>query len=198
VQRILFDLWYLFRPPWDTRVSPPELTAFIRSHPPGSALDLGCGTGTNVITLARSGWRAKGVDFSAVAIRRARQRLAQAGITAQLLAADVLKPLPLHGSHDLALDIGCCHTLPDRDPYLRNLSRLLAVGGHWLMYCFLREPGADRAVGLTAADIDAFQSWGFRLLERQNGFDRHRPSAWLLFERVAAAQPHAFPHPHSG
>lgn len=36
---ITFNLWYFRRPPWDTRVSPPELLEFIAAHPPGRALD---------------------------------------------------------------------------------------------------------------------------------------------------------------
>ncbi|HZD55845.1 MAG TPA: class I SAM-dependent methyltransferase, partial [Anaerolineales bacterium] len=68
LRRIFFNLWYYREPPWDTGISPPELLAFIESHPAGQALDLGCGTGTNVITLARNGWQVTGVDFAPRAI----------------------------------------------------------------------------------------------------------------------------------
>ena len=47
MRRIFFELRYLLGDvPWDTGVSPPELLDFLDRHPPGRALDLGCGTGT--------------------------------------------------------------------------------------------------------------------------------------------------------
>jgi SAM-dependent methyltransferase len=195
VHRILFDFSYLFRPRWDTHITPPELMAYIHLHPPGRAIDLGCGTGTNVITLARFGWRAVGVDFSKVAIHRARRRIARAGIAAELIVANVLEPLPLREENDLALDIGCFHTLPDREPYLRNLSRLLCAGGHWLMYGFLRDSAASRPMGVAEEDVDLIESWGFDLLERQVGRDRRRHSGWFLFERSRAPRPDRVPLP---
>src|SRR5881296_1344749 len=49
------------RPPWDTGITPPEVERFVASHAPGRAIDLGCGTGTNAVYLARHGWSAVGV-----------------------------------------------------------------------------------------------------------------------------------------
>src|SRR5689334_21905005 len=51
LRRLSFNLWYFRNPPWDSGISPPELLEFIQTHPAGKAIDLGCGTGTNVITL---------------------------------------------------------------------------------------------------------------------------------------------------
>ena len=53
-----FNLIYLRQPPWDTGVSPPEVIEVIEGGviTPGRAIDLGFGTGTNAIYLARHGF----------------------------------------------------------------------------------------------------------------------------------------------
>ncbi len=103
---------------------------YIANHPPGRALDLGCGTGTNVITLARHGWRVIGVDFARRAIAIARYKARQARIQVDLRVGDVTK-FTNPGSFDLVLDIGCFHTLPFalRQEYIHNLTQLLAPQG---------------------------------------------------------------------
>jgi methylase of polypeptide subunit release factors len=75
LQKLWFNLAYYQKPVWDTGVSPQELLDFIASQVPGNALDLGCGTGTNVVTLAQSRWQVTGVDFAPRAIRIAKKRL---------------------------------------------------------------------------------------------------------------------------
>jgi SAM-dependent methyltransferase len=40
--------------------------------PPGSAVDLACGEGRNALWLAARGWQVSGVEFSAVALDKAR------------------------------------------------------------------------------------------------------------------------------
>ena len=44
---------------------------------PGTALDLGCGEGRNAIWLAAEGWRVTAIDFSTVAVERARRLAAE-------------------------------------------------------------------------------------------------------------------------
>ncbi len=82
---------YFRQPPWDTGISPPELLEFIQTHSPGRAIDLGCGTGTNVITLVNAGWDVTGIDFAPRALKIARQKLNQAGIRANLFLRDATK-----------------------------------------------------------------------------------------------------------
>src|SRR4030066_306033 len=91
LQRLVYQLWYYRKPPWDTGVSPPELLAHIERHPPGRALDLGCGTGTNVITLAQHGWQVTGVDFAWRAIRQAQRKAKRAGVLVDLRVGDVTR-----------------------------------------------------------------------------------------------------------
>ena len=63
LRKLYYTLFYLKDPPWDTGITPPELLEFITNHVPGSALDLGCGTGTNAITLTKNQWEVIGIDF---------------------------------------------------------------------------------------------------------------------------------------
>lgn len=186
LQRLWFDLWYLSRPPWDTGLSPPELFPYIKTHRPGRAVDLGCGTGTNVLTLARRGWQVEGLDFSPRAIHLARRRLQRECAEAVFRVADISGKLELRGPFDLALDIGCFPAVQDRARHLGNLANLLGVGGHWLMYAFLRQGGTRSSPRISEVDLDLVASKDLRLVGRTDGLDRvTRPSAWFLFEKAA-------------
>jgi SAM-dependent methyltransferase len=184
LRRLFFNFWYYRSPPWDTGVSPPELVAFIERHPPGRALDLGCGTGTNVLTLAHHGWEATGVDFAPRAIRIAKRKARQANIDVDLRVADVTKLQDANRPFDLVLDMGCFHSLPPASKldYINNLERLLEPGGTYLMYGFFNE-AADSGPGLVEADLEKLKE-RLRLVERQEGTERGlRPSAWFSFRR---------------
>src|SRR5512141_3185778 len=86
-----FNLMYFGSPPWDTGITPPELREFIRRHQPGKVLDLGCGTGTNLISLAQAGWRVVGVDFALKAVEEARKKLKAAGLEGRVIRGDVTR-----------------------------------------------------------------------------------------------------------
>ena len=112
-RRILFNLWYFRRPPWDSGISPPELMEFIKCNPPGRALDLGCGTGTNVLTLAQLGWQVTGIDFAPRAISIARRKIQSENITANLYVGDVTRLDGIDGPFEFILDLGCFHGLTE-------------------------------------------------------------------------------------
>ena len=180
VRKLTFNLWYFQKPPWDTGISPPELMDFISTHPPGRALDLGCGTGTNVISLARHGWRVTGVDFARRAISIARRKARQAGIQADLRVGNVTKLTQL-GPFDLVLDF---HSLPLvlRQDYTRNLTQLLAPHGTYLLYAFFKAEG-ENGPGLLPSDVELLNEQ-LTLVSRQDGSERGlRPSAWFNFQR---------------
>jgi len=182
-RRLFFNFWYLFKPPWDTNITPPELIEFIEKHPPGRALDLGCGTGTNAITLAQNGWDVTGVDFAAKAIRSARRKASRAEVEAQFLNQSVTKLENLQNPFDLILDIGCFHSLEaqDQEEYRHGLNRLLEPGGSFLLYVFFRTDSPS--AGITEGDLDEF-SYQFELISRQDGSDREtRPSSWLHYRK---------------
>jgi SAM-dependent methyltransferase len=160
-------------------VTPPELERFVGSHPPGRALDLGCGTGTNVVYLARHGWEAVGVDFAGRAIARARRRARAAGVVGAFVVGDVTR-LALTGPFDLALDIGCLHSIATsgRAGYAAGLARVVRPGGTYLLYAFA--PGGP-AVGLTADDVRATFADAFDVVSIEEG--KGRPSAWYTLTR---------------
>ena len=186
---LFFQIRYFFDPPWDTGITPPELEDFAAAHPPGRALDLGCGTGTNGIYLAQRGWKATGVDFVGQAIRKARRKARQAGVQARFLKDDVVRLRGISGLFDLILDIGCFHNLsvPERQTYLQNLSRLLHPQGAYLLYGFVRTEAGD-GPGVGAADIQAFEE-RFELVERCQGTDRGRASAWFTWRKPVDPAP---------
>jgi cyclopropane fatty-acyl-phospholipid synthase-like methyltransferase len=183
LRKLWFDLAYRFtQPRWDTGITPPELVELIetRQLPAGRALDLGCGTGTNVLYLARHGWQAIGVDFVGWAIDAARRKARAAGLTANFHRADVTRLNFLQPPIDLALDIGCFHSIAaERRPaYIAGLTRLVRPRGLFLCYAFKPEaqaggPAVDEMTDLFAA--------GFELRQVEHG--QGTPSAWYTFAR---------------
>jgi ubiquinone/menaquinone biosynthesis C-methylase UbiE len=183
-QRFIFNLWYFRKPPWDSGITPPELFDFIQTHPAGHAIDLGCGTGTNVITLAKTGWQVTGVDFAARAIRIAKRKIKNAGVDANLYVDDVTELKNIGGQFDLVLDIGCFHGVTDKPAYLHQIERILAPKGFWLVYGFFKTESAPSSPGFTSADLDMISARGLTLISRKDGFDkRERSSAWMLYQR---------------
>jgi len=181
LRRLFFNIWYFFSPPWDTGISPPELMRFIESNPPGRALDLGCGTGTNVITLAKHGWDATGVDFALTAIRIARRKARKTKVEVDLRVGDATKLDDLRGQFDLILDMGCYHNIsPERQfDYIHNVRRLLNKNGTFLLYVFFRDP-ATTGPGITEVELQHI-SKSLSLIKREDGVNLNtRPSAWLM------------------
>jgi SAM-dependent methyltransferase len=68
---------------------------------PGRALDLACGEGRNAVWLAERGWRTTGVDFSDVALEKARRLAASRGVEVEWVLADVLDHEPERGAFEL-------------------------------------------------------------------------------------------------
>lgn len=58
-------------------------------RPRGRALDLACGEGRNAIWLAKLGWAVTAVDYSDVALQRARRLAADQHVTVDWIEADV-------------------------------------------------------------------------------------------------------------
>jgi len=187
LRKLFFRLAYLRHPIWDSGISPPELIDFIDTHPAGRSLDLGCGTGTNVVTLAKHGWKVTGVDFTPHAIRKARQKVIQNGVQADLIVENVTRLPHVTGPYDLILDMGCYHSLSEAShrAYIDNVLRLLADDGTFLLYAFIKRQPGMVGPGVTEQDIEYI---GQKLIisSRRDGSERGlMPSAWLTIHKRA-------------
>jgi ubiquinone/menaquinone biosynthesis C-methylase UbiE len=98
-------------------------------------LDVGCGTGSLLADLARSGASSlAGVDLAPKILDVAREKLSAAHASADLRVADVEDPLPWPAeSFDVATLTGTLHHFYRPRDVLREISRVLRSGGRLLI-----------------------------------------------------------------
>jgi SAM-dependent methyltransferase len=96
---------------------------------PGRALDLACGEGRNAVWLAERGWRVTGVDFSDVAIAKARQLAASRGVDVEWVVADVLEHEPGRRAFELVAVLYLQLPPDELVPALRTAAEAVAPGG---------------------------------------------------------------------
>lgn len=153
--------------PWDTEEVPRELVALVEGEdalPPGRALDVGCGTGTQATYLASRGWRVSALDVVERPLRRARARAAAAGVEVQWLRADVTQPGTAGPEPGFTLihDRGCYHGLRDgqRAAYAAAITRLASPGATLLVMAFARNRVPAGPSGADPEEIAArFAGW---------------------------------------
>jgi len=180
---LTFNLRYLCNPPWDTGVTPPEVVDFIRHAPPGRALDLGAGTGTNLITLSKAGWQVTGVEYALLAVLSTLRKMRKNHISASIHLHNVTSLDFLKKPFDFILDIGCFHSLDidEKEKYRKNIFRLLEKKGIYLLYSFLLESD-EPGTGITEKDIDLFTE-KLTLLSKQAVSERgFKKAVWLKFK----------------
>lgn len=100
---------------------------------PGRALDLACGEGRNAIWLAERGWHVTAVDFSEVAIAKARERAARDGVEVDLVCLDLLEYEPEPRAYDLVLVLYLQLAAEERRIVLSRAADALAPGGTFLL-----------------------------------------------------------------
>ncbi len=184
--------YWLKKTPWDTGITPPEIVSMLDSGrvKVGRALDLGCGTGTNVIYLARRGFDVTGIDLSRRAISLARRKTRSVTRAIWFIRGDVsrMDHWLAADSIDFAYDIGCFHSLPDaaRRRYALALTQVTRSGAIFMLYAFgpRIDDSGSRAAGVSAAEVAARFSHGFMVERVEQGGDRNgRSSAWYTLVR---------------
>jgi len=171
------------RTPWDTGVTPPEVVDYIKSAPPGRALDLGCGTGTNAIAMTKQGWQVVGIDFISGAIRQARKKAACENVTVDFQVGDVTRLDPILGPFDYILDIGCLHSLASdqRQLYAEGVKRLIGSGGMYMLYAWMPRDWKGRKRGIAPETLTSLFTPPLRLEKKVVGEEGGGPSVWYWF-----------------
>jgi SAM-dependent methyltransferase len=122
--------------PWDSGQPSLELQRVLKEHAlrPCRTLELGCGTGTNAIYLAKQGFDVTAVDVSSLAIEQATKKAVQAGVNVRFLEADILKLPDVGPPFALVFDRGVYHHLRtvDLEGFRKTLARVTATGGYYL------------------------------------------------------------------
>lgn len=188
--------------PWDTGEPNGHLIEFLQSHPceRGHALDVGCGTGTNSLWLARQGLTVLGVDVSPIAIEKARAKAADTSLDCRFVTADFLGDGITDGPFDVVFDLGCFHLFDkhvDRERFAERVASLLGRSGRWLSLIGSTE-GPERDHGpprRTARDVvsavePVLEILEFRSIELQANLPAPA-AAWLCLSRprLVPAQP---------
>jgi cyclopropane fatty-acyl-phospholipid synthase-like methyltransferase len=160
----------------------------------GSVLDVGCGTGENVLYLAAQGHESWGLDFVPAAIERAKAKATQRGIDARFLVGNALELNTLGRQFDTVIDCGLFHTFSDeeRPAFVEGLGAVLRPGGLLYIICFSdQEPGTEGPRRITQQEIrNAFQKgWKVKQIEPtlfesgerpgRPAFSPGGPKAWL-------------------
>ena len=184
------------RIPWNQELPPPEVLALVEELAPGRGLDLGCGYGRSALYLAQKGWQADGVDFIEQAVGEARRRAEEAGLKerARFYTGSVAEMPFLVSSYDLAIDVGCMHSLNQiqQRGYRNELLRLLGPSAIYVLFAHLRAEDAvdeeDKPRGITENEIKQLFSPDFSLYRVEHGWTQveDKPpwqSGWFWWRR---------------
>jgi hypothetical protein len=134
------------RTPWDRGSASPQLLQWLNSGEltPCRIAVPGCGKGWEVAELASRGFEAVGIDYTAGAVREAQAQLAQQGLNAEIIQADVLTYQP-QVLFDAVYEQTClCALDPDHwIAYAEQLARWIRPQGSlYILFMQVDRPGA--------------------------------------------------------
>lgn len=141
----IYDWMYKYWAPWDAVGVREDLKAVVstgRIEPAAypRSVDLGCGTGANVVYLAEQGFDSWGIDFSATALAKARERAGAAGVECHWVRGDLTADAiaGVVDPFDFLIDFGTLDDLrgANRRAMAATIDRLSHPGSVFLEWCF--------------------------------------------------------------
>lgn len=103
-----------------------------------AVLEVGCGTGTDLIQFARGGAKVTGVDFTPRSIEITRRRFEVYGLEADLLVGDAECLAFPDATFDLVYSFGVLHHTPNTNRAISEIHRVLRPGGTAIIMLYHR------------------------------------------------------------
>ncbi len=156
-------------------------------------LDVGAGSGTSAVEVARArpALRQVGLDISASMLRRAARRACREGVALSLVRADAVRLPFLDGAFDGATGHSFLYLLPDPEAALAELRRALRPGGRLA----LLEPSAQGGALLAALRASVRHAAAMALWRTMSRLHRRydEQSLAALFSRSGFVDVRAWP-----
>jgi SAM-dependent methyltransferase len=203
VDRVTFEGLYAGKAPWDIGKPQPAFAA-VAPRVTGPVLDAGCGTGEHALFFAARGHRVTGIDFVPEAIRRARAKAAERGLSVDFLVNDALTLADWGERFATVIDSGLFHVFSDDDRrrYVGGLARVVEPGGRLFLMCFSdEEPGTEGPRRVSRQELyDAFaDGWEVESVQpvqievnpefTEMKFSAGGPRAWFAVVRRKGEEP---------
>jgi len=171
---------------WSGRVNPPLVTE-VTGLPPGRALDVGCGEGGDALWLAGQGWQVTGLDWSEVALTRAAEHAAAAGVTDRVtwVCGDTDTWQPPVAAYDLVTAHFLHPKAEQRHALVPRLAAAVVPGGTLL---WVGHPHDEERAALWGADRFATAT--------EVAADLH-PDEWEVLVAAQRSRPEADGHRHA-
>ena len=195
--RSTFETAYAGKAPWDIG-KPQSAIAESVDLVTSPVLDAGCGTGENALFLAARGHQVTGIDFVDQAIRMARHKANERGLTVEFHVKDAMTLADWDKRFATVIDSGLFHVFADEDRlrYVAGLTHITEPGGRLLLLCFSdEEPGAQGPRRVSQQEIRAafHNAWTVEEIRARRADVRHDledlafseggPKVWLAVIR---------------
>jgi len=153
--------------PWDAKKPDSHLMELVSEKivQPCRMLELGCGTGTNAIWLAKQGFDVIATDLSETALKLACGN--EDSRLGSFIHADFLKESVPGTDFKFIFDLGCFHGLgrkEDRELFARKAAKCLVDEGLWLSVCGSTDGPEFGPPRLSACDITSAVEPFFEIL----------------------------------